>query len=64
MKTIKIVKIVLSYIFSAISGVYALCLIEGEIDFFMVFGFVACLLLVAVTSPFLEWIFKPQGKGR
>lgn len=52
----------ISYLFTFFAGVYGLCLVDGEIDFFMVFGFIACMVVAALTSPFLMRVFKKSDK--
>ena len=54
MNIFKIVKTALSYLFTFFAGVYGLCLADGEVDFFMVFGFIACVIIAVTTSPLLD----------
>ena len=62
MKTIKIIKSAVSYIFTFFAGVYGLCLFEGESDFFMILGFVACAVVAVVTSPLTDKYVKFEGR--
>lgn len=61
MNIFKIVKTILSYLFTFFAGVYGLCLANGEIDFFMVAGFIACVTIAVITSPLLN---KFMGGGK
>lgn len=51
MKVLRIIECALSYLFTFFAGVYGLCLADGEADFFMIFGFVSCLVIAIFTSP-------------
>ena len=64
MNVLNVIKSAISYFFTFVAGVYFLCLVDGEADFFMVFGFVACLVVAAITSPLLGRFFKFGSKGR
>lgn len=62
MKTMNIIKTVISYLATLIAGAYALCLIEGEVDFFMVSGCVAVVALAVLTSPLTDRFLKREEK--
>lgn len=62
MNILNVIKSAMSYIFTFFAGVYGLCLFEGEIDFFMVFGFIACVVIAVITSPLLAKCFKFEGR--
>lgn len=64
MNILNVIKSAISYIFTFFAGIYCLCLVDGEADFFMVFGFVACIAVAAITSPLLGRFFKFGSKGR
>lgn len=52
----------ISYLFTFFAGVYSLSLANGEVNFFMIFGFIACIAVAILTSPFLMKVFKKSGK--
>ena len=62
MNILNVIKSAISYIFTFFAGVYGLCLFKGEIDFFMVFGFIACAIIAIITSPLLARFFKFEGR--
>ena len=45
-----LVKVLISYFATFFSGMYFLCLCDGERDFFMILGFIVCLVLAVVTA--------------
>ena len=46
-----IIKTVVSYLSAFFAGMYGLCFINGEIDLFMVIGFIACVGLCIACAP-------------
>ena len=64
MKIMNIIKSVISYLFTFFAGVYGLCLIDGEVDFFMILGFIACIVVAVITSPLSKRFFEHERKGR
>ena len=62
MKTMNIIKTVISYLATLVAGAYALCMFDGEIDFFMVSGCVAVVALAVLTSPLTDHLLKREEK--
>ena len=49
-----IIKNVASYLSAFFAGMYGLCFIDGEIDLFMVIGFVTCVGLCVACAPIVS----------
>ena len=54
MKIMNVIKSAVSYLFTFFAGVYGLCLADGEIDFFIIFGLIACITVAIITSPLMK----------
>lgn len=49
-----IIKTVVSYLSAFFAGMYGLCFIDGEIDLFMVIGFIACVGFCIACAPIVS----------
>lgn len=59
----KIISSAISYLFTFFAGFYGLCIVDGEIDFFTILGFIACVVVAVLASPLLATIGKKERKG-
>ena len=59
----KIILSAISYLFTFFAGFYGLCIIDGEIDFFTILGFIACVVVAILASPLSTAINKKEKKG-
>ena len=64
MKTIKIIKSVLAYLFTFFTGAFIRKIITNGADFFSILGCVACVFVVILASPLIDSLIKSVDKGR